>query len=156
VSEAATFSAAAVTLATSLASGDGTADLASSIKDILPDEVVSAADAGDATPPAAFVAIVNAYVDAYEIYAALGNGVSSGEYAASADVNSGEKLSAAINGIIGYELTSFESGSLTGDALIAALWNAVVTNDSSGFSDPTALADTDPIMRLATAAGVSL
>jgi hypothetical protein len=139
-----------------------TADVSALVQSILPSDI--AASVGAPTPPAAFVAMIEAYTQANAAYTALGNGVvSGGGFAAGVDLgSSGAQQSAtkndiAMNAIISGLVAAIVVPPNSSDSTATALWNGL-NGDTTAFTVPSASVDaltkspaTNPIASLVNA-----
>jgi hypothetical protein len=140
-------------------SGSGM-DSPTGVIDLLKDslgEDISSQLASSEEPPASFKALIAAFVESYDAYAALGRSVAeSGGYAAGADISESEKNGIAINAIIASLVVSVEpvDGSKT---QAQALWAAL--RNPEGASSALKISDMDnlkalPIYSLVTASSL--
>jgi len=141
------------------------ANITSLVKTVLPSDIAASLANGDATPPASFVAMIDAYAQANKAYVALGTGIAGGGYAAGAALGStsaavtaaesGIAVNAVISGIIMAVKPTDTSVSPA-----SALWSALTGVDAGAFSvEPSAISDlttgTGPIANLVGASSLS-
>jgi hypothetical protein len=118
------------------------AEVAPFVKTVLPPDI--AASLGSPTPPAAFTAMIDAFIGANAAYVALGTEVQSAGYASGLGLSSAETASIAVNAVIsGLVSAIVPAGPCLGFSVADALWAAIngtsaaITVSSSAISELT-------------------
>jgi hypothetical protein len=146
VPAAAGFSASVLgTLAGGSSIPKDTAGITSLVKSVLPKDAADSLKAGDASPPASFVAMITAFSEANAAYTALGNGVvaNSGSYASGLPVSSSEKSEIAVNAVLSGLIDAIvpASGADTPANVADSIWGGLMGQSSTFSISPTAVTD---------------
>jgi hypothetical protein len=150
VESASNFSSSLLGALTVTVASGSTEDLSSSgaVIDLLKESLgsdISGQLTSSETPPESFVALIDAFVEAYGAYSALGESVEADGYSSDAGITESEKNGIAVNAIISFFVSSVAPSdpSMT---RAEALWAALRDPDGAGSAlDISGLSDMESL-----------